>query len=146
MSCAGCIPSPRKRAAQCEQSDSDPEYVYSYRRHRTMMERIDEHQRPAGDVEGLIGNAVAGQPPRGDEAIGQQQRGRADPAADFDQYFHGSVQHLFVYIAPMPHPDNRHLLFRIIYLIDHTVIAHTNSPAFHGPLELAHPRWARILS
>lgn len=86
---AGSVPSPSPQPdmAQGEQTDGDPEHVDGHRRHCAVVEGIDQHQRPADEVERLIGHAVAGQPAGGDEAISQQESGRAYPAAEFNEEF-----------------------------------------------------------
>lgn len=50
-----------------------------------MVEGVDQHQRPADEVERLIGHAVPGEAAGGDEAVGQQEGGRAEPAGEFDE-------------------------------------------------------------
>lgn len=50
-----------------------------------MIEGVDQHQHAADEIEPLVGRAIPGQAAGGDEAIGQEQGGRAEPAAEFDE-------------------------------------------------------------
>ena len=89
----GPRPARQPHPADGEDADGDPENVDGDRGHGPVVEGVDQDERAADEVEHLVGHTVAGQPARGDEALGQQQGGRADPAAEFDEEFdwHESV-------------------------------------------------------
>ena len=44
---------------------------------RDRVEGVDQHQRPADEVERLVARAVAGQAAGGDEGVGEEKGGRA---------------------------------------------------------------------